>query len=124
MTRPILVTVLLIGLTTLFATAVVHLVYARGTNEKFADIVMPNGTDGTIRAGVTHNNEGTIAVADYFTLTNLYLGQYREVDGFHATDRKDLERWALAHFGERRPPEEERSAPGNEPPEPSLGPYN
>lgn len=117
MKRGLSITLLLIGLTALGGSAVVHLAYARDTHVKFAHVVLPDGTDGIIRAGVYKRNGDTVAIADYFTPTQLYLGQYREVDGFHSTDDAKVLQWAFRHFGDR-------TAPGADTPGPDgTGPY-
>ncbi len=73
-------------------------------NQKFTftDVAFPDGTSGTIRAGVKINNQSTDAEAGYYTPDDQYLGRYQEVDGFASTDPDSVRRWALDHYADRQ----------------------
>jgi len=95
---PVTVVLLIAAMTMMVA---VDGAIARATNEKyeFTNVTFPDGTVGTIRAGVKITKKASTAVASYFTAADGYLGEYEEVNGFASTDPGQVLQWALDHYG-------------------------
>lgn len=104
LTRSVYVLLSLVLAAAVISTVMVSPVDAKGNNQKFefTGVTFPDGTEGTIRAGVKITKKSTTAVASYFTSDEEYLGQYQEVDGFSSTDRDEVLQWALDHYDDRQ----------------------
>ena len=66
----------------------------------FADVEYPDGTFGTIRAGVKIVRRSNVTVCDYFGPSDQYLGQYQNTDNT-STDAVVVEAYCLNRFPSR-----------------------
>jgi hypothetical protein len=66
----------------------------------FADVEYPDGTFGTVRAGVKVVKRSTVTVCDYYGPSDQYLGQYQNTNN-PSTDAPVVESYCLAHFVSR-----------------------
>jgi len=66
----------------------------------FADVEYPDGTFGTVRAGVKIVKRSNVTVCDYYGPSDQYLGQYQNTDNA-STDAPVVESYCLAHFPSR-----------------------
>lgn len=66
----------------------------------FADIEYPDGTFGTVRAGVKVVKRSSVTVCDYFGPSDQYLGQYQNTDN-SSTDAPVVEAYCLSRYPSR-----------------------
>jgi hypothetical protein len=66
----------------------------------FADVEYPDGTFGTVRAGVKIVKRSNVTVCDYYGPSDQYLGQYQNTDNA-STDAPVVESYCLAHYPSR-----------------------